>query len=169
MKGRMKMNNNEIMKLAIAIFGAKQQQMKAIEELSELVVELAKDLNGLPSNITEELADAEIMIEQMKVTLNISPEQIEEVKHKKLSRLAERLKKIEMEKAESIMKSIPKVKGTMRAVRRCLECGIPFGIQFIPFSSEITYFDACKCQTSSNASSVTIIESDDIHESEAGA
>lgn len=62
-------------------FGAEKQIIVAIEELSELQKELCKYLRGAylpkhPSNlvhIAEEIADTEIMIEQLKLIFDIAP------------------------------------------------------------------------------------------------
>lgn len=57
----------EMMNRIIAHFGHSAQKIKAIEELNELVVELAKDLNGKldKSALIDELADARIMLSQL--------------------------------------------------------------------------------------------------------
>lgn len=95
------MNNNideRIMKI-YSHFGPHTQIIKTIEELSELSVELSKylyykDRVGLSSRkycalssekITEELADVEIMITQLKYCL-LDSRDVEEQKEKKLSR-----------------------------------------------------------------------------------
>lgn len=53
---------------ALKKFGETAQTIKAIEELAELSVQLAKGLNGLPTTDLEgEIADAIIMIEQLKL------------------------------------------------------------------------------------------------------
>ena len=55
-------------KLALQKWGMKAQKIKAIEELNELSVQLAKDVNNLPTkDIEGEIADAHIMLAQMKL------------------------------------------------------------------------------------------------------
>jgi phage host-nuclease inhibitor protein Gam len=60
-------NTEELLKKAITHFGERSQVLKAIEELGELQLELARHLNGRDNEIkiNEELADAYIMIHQM--------------------------------------------------------------------------------------------------------
>lgn len=51
------------------------------------------DSNMLIQNIVEEIADCEIMLEQMKILLNINSEAIEEIKKFKVDREIKRIKK----------------------------------------------------------------------------
>jgi len=54
--------------LAIDTFGAHHQKIKAIEEMAELSVELAKDANGIRTNgLEQEIADVVIVLEQLKL------------------------------------------------------------------------------------------------------
>lgn len=55
------------LKRIVDYFGNDAQKVKAIEELTELVVEIAKDLNGQSDNakLVDELADARIMFSQL--------------------------------------------------------------------------------------------------------
>ena len=72
-------------------FGAKNQLIVAIEELSELQKELCKYLRDKTNirNISEEMADVEIMLEQLKLIFeNETPVSIE--KNYKLARTYER-------------------------------------------------------------------------------
>lgn len=85
------MTGRDVMARAIEVYGSKHQLVKAVEELSELVVELSKNINGLKSNVPEELADVEIMLEQVKMILKITPEHLEVFKCNKLIRLANKL------------------------------------------------------------------------------
>lgn len=75
----------DIYKRAIQLWGASAQHNQLIEEMAELTVEICHLYRGRGSNlkIMEELADVEIMIEQIK-TLYPS---IEKIKEKKLRRL----------------------------------------------------------------------------------
>lgn len=86
------MNNKEFYKKVIDTYG-KQQVVIAIEELSELQKELCKALRCKVNfdNITEEIADVEIMLEQMKIYFGIDDEEVEEVKKKKIERTIKRL------------------------------------------------------------------------------
>lgn len=59
---------NAIINATIKKYGPKSQMVKAMEELSELQVELAKSINGnhRRDRIIEEIADVSIMITQLK-------------------------------------------------------------------------------------------------------
>lgn len=85
------MNKKEVYKKLIEKFGAKNQIIVAIEELSELQKELCKYLRDKTNirNISEEMADVEIMLEQLKLIFeNETPVSIE--KEYKLARTYER-------------------------------------------------------------------------------
>ena len=89
------MNKTEIYKKLIAKFGVKNQIIVAIEELSELQKELCKTLRGEENkpNICEEIADVEIMLEQIKMLYDIN-EVVEFEKNNKLKRTNDRYLKI---------------------------------------------------------------------------
>ena len=74
-----------ILEGAITHFGAEAQIIKAIEELGELAVELARDLNGLGRTeaIREEMADAFIMLNQLELIFG----DVTEIEIAKLERL----------------------------------------------------------------------------------
>ena len=84
------MNNErdvDVYKAALDFWGITEQRLKAIEEFAELMVELAKrdsSVNNL-KGIYEELADAEIMLEQMKIYFG--QQEVEKRKMFKLERL----------------------------------------------------------------------------------
>lgn len=84
--------NENIYEQAINKWGVYSQILMAIEELAELQVELAKLLNGrVPAaNIITEMADVEIMMEQLKVMHGFH-RAVEEEKQRKLARLEQRL------------------------------------------------------------------------------
>ena len=68
------MESNAVLRRAIEKYGQDHQMVVAIEELSELQKELCKYLRyGLDAqrveNIAEEIADVEIMLEQVKIML----------------------------------------------------------------------------------------------------
>ena len=77
----------------IGKFGNKNQILVAIEELSELQKELLKGLRYTPEerlhNITEEMADVEIMLDQLKLIFSNGVD-VEEVKKIKIHRTVER-------------------------------------------------------------------------------
>lgn len=61
----------------------------AMEECSELIQAISKYLRGRETNLEEEIADVEIMLEQLKIMCNES--QVEVIKESKLNRLEQRL------------------------------------------------------------------------------
>lgn len=69
-----------------------KQLIVAIEELSELQKELCKALRGKANieNITEEIADSLLMIEQIKLYFNIDTKQINDILDAKIKRTKER-------------------------------------------------------------------------------
>lgn len=56
----------DIYQEAVDTFGIRNQVSKAIEEMSELTHALCRALNHERSNVMEEMADVEIMLEQLK-------------------------------------------------------------------------------------------------------
>lgn len=58
---------SQILRDALAVYGGKNQKIVAIEELAELQKELCKTLRlaGNCSHLAEEIADVQIMLEQM--------------------------------------------------------------------------------------------------------
>ena len=78
---------------AIKKYGEKLQLTVAIEELSELQKEICKVLrgNGSKENLTEEIADVYIMLEQLKLIIGIPNKSIELVSNFKVDRLKYRL------------------------------------------------------------------------------
>ena len=93
------MDKKEIYKKTISKYGAELQALVAIEEMSELIKaiikikrKIAKDENflGERENLIEEIADVEIMIEQLKL-IHHCELGVEKIKEKKLKRLLENL------------------------------------------------------------------------------
>jgi NTP pyrophosphatase (non-canonical NTP hydrolase) len=78
---------------AIVQYGMHNQCVVAVEELSELQKEICKALRGQPNkeNMTEELADCWIVIEQLKMMFNITDADVQKVVWQKTTRLKERL------------------------------------------------------------------------------
>ena len=87
------MEANEIYKKAIEKWGVSLQLVMAIEEMSELTKEISKHLRGkLDKNkIAEEIADVEIMMEQLKILFD-NDKKVKEEKALKLLRLSQILK-----------------------------------------------------------------------------
>jgi len=81
------MTNEQILQKALNKFGQSHQKDKMIEEMAELTQALIKERHGEQHNIAEEIADVQIVLNQMKLLYPdwISWEQV------KLKRLEERL------------------------------------------------------------------------------
>ena len=84
-----------ILEKAIATYGPDMQHNVAIEEMSELIKELCKNKRNERNThkIAEEIADVEIMLEQLKMIHDIEP-LVEVIKKKKIQRLDKRIKSI---------------------------------------------------------------------------
>lgn len=76
----------QILRQAIAFYGAEHQENMCIEEMAELAVAILHKRRGREHNIPEEIADVEIMLEQMKM-VHCCAEDVERIKVKKLQRL----------------------------------------------------------------------------------
>ena len=85
--------NNDLYELVIDKWGSKAQLTVAIEELSELIKEICKVKRGIGNvdNLAEEVADVEIMCEQLRYIFEIDSV-VDSWKEAKLTRLADRLK-----------------------------------------------------------------------------
>lgn len=90
------MDERELYKQALDKWGAEAQICMVFEEMAELQKELCKALRGKENRIeiAEEIADVEIMLEQMKLLFGIE-EGVERHKTLKLQRLEGRLKRQE--------------------------------------------------------------------------
>lgn len=84
---------DEICRAALETFGKSSQMQVAIEEMSELTKELCKHRRGRDNveTIAEEIADVEIMLQQMVMLFDCAG-QVETFRRYKLERLAERIK-----------------------------------------------------------------------------
>lgn len=87
-----KQNAQELYRLAIDTWGADAQTVMVFEEMSELQKELCKHARGKDNReaIADEIADVQIMLEQMMI-LHDCGQDVKEHKESKLKRLAERL------------------------------------------------------------------------------
>lgn len=85
-------NETEVLQRALDTYGYDLQIMMVFEEMSELQKELCKYLRGKysPKNIAEEIADVEIMLEQMKM-LFCCTDDVRNERRRKVERLKERL------------------------------------------------------------------------------
>ena len=89
------MNIIEICEKALIRWGPKKQIFMMLEEMTELSVLLFGKLRdrGVDNwQISEEIADVEIMLTQMKILFH-NTEEVEDFKIKKLERLVKRLEK----------------------------------------------------------------------------
>ena len=86
------MNERQILGRAISFYGSEMQRVIAIEELSELQKELCKSLRlgADRPHIAEEIADVQIMLEQMMMLYECH-EDVAIWRDRKVSRLYERL------------------------------------------------------------------------------
>ena len=85
------MTDKEIYCTAIMKYGTFQQELVAVEECSELIQAIIHKHRGRPHNLAEEIADVEIMLEQLKL-INDCCEEVEQKKRFKIARLLCRLK-----------------------------------------------------------------------------
>ena len=88
------MTPEEIYRKAIEKWGNPLQIQMAVEEMSELIKQLIKHLRGKVNSekIDEEMADVEIMLDQLKVMFN-NQRLVESQKKEKLYRLEKLLVK----------------------------------------------------------------------------
>ena len=85
--------NNDLYQLVMDRWGADAQLTVVIEELSELAKEVCKIKRNIGNidHLAEEVADVEIMCEQLRYIFSIDTE-VDTWKESKLTRLANRLK-----------------------------------------------------------------------------
>lgn len=81
---------------AVNTYGKTPQLIMAMEEMAELIQTLSKDIRGKTDieNISEEIADVEIMIEQLKIIYDCK-DKVNDKRCRKISRLEERLNNYE--------------------------------------------------------------------------
>jgi len=85
------MDEGKVYRAALTLWGADAQTLMAFEEMAELQKELCKHARGKDNReaIAEEIADVEIMLEQMKILHNCA-NAVKEYREIKLTRLAAR-------------------------------------------------------------------------------
>lgn len=84
------MSEFEILITAIHTFGEEAQERQAIEECSELIQAISHKHRGRPNNVAEEIADVEIMLDQLKI-INDCAGKVEEIRKHKIERLYQRV------------------------------------------------------------------------------
>ena len=80
------MSEFEILTAAIRTFGEKSQEGVAVEECAELIQAISHKHRGRENNIAEEIADVEIMLEQLKI-INDCREEVAKIHKQKIERL----------------------------------------------------------------------------------
>lgn len=80
------MSEFEVMRAAIRHYGEAAQEEVAIEECSELIQAITHKHRGREHNIAEEIADVEIMLEQLKI-INCCSKEVEQIRKVKINRL----------------------------------------------------------------------------------
>ena len=85
-------DESEVLQRALDTYGSLPQIVMIFEEMSELQKELCKYLRGKcsPENIVEEIADVEIMLEQMMM-LFCCADDVRDWRRRKVARLKKRL------------------------------------------------------------------------------
>lgn len=88
------MDRQEVYRQARDVFGAQAQFVVSLEELSEAQKEICKFLRGKgdPEHLTEEIADAKIMLEQVQMLCGIDDGAVQEQMDSKIERLRGRIK-----------------------------------------------------------------------------
>lgn len=86
---------NECYNLFLKTYGENSQLNMAIEEMSELTKEICKIIRGKGNieNLTSEIADVEITIEQLKMMFNIEQLDIDKIKDFKIQRAVANINK----------------------------------------------------------------------------
>lgn len=85
-------HDEELLNMAINTWGPETQTKMVLEEMAELQKEICKSWRGkdCSESIAEEVADVEIMLDQLKMMLNIESK-VAQYRRKKLLRLEQRL------------------------------------------------------------------------------
>lgn len=92
----MEMSKTELYRLALSTYGAQAQTMMVMEEMAELQKELCKHARDKENRaqIAEEIADVQIMLEQMEL-LHDCEGLVAGFKAQKLDRLEKRLRGVD--------------------------------------------------------------------------
>lgn len=89
------MKTGDLYAAAVKKYGKLSQLIMCMEEMAELTKEISKSIRGVDNSsaISEEIADVEIMLEQLRVIYHNRSE-IDTIKANKLRRLAYRLEEV---------------------------------------------------------------------------
>lgn len=82
------MSEFEVLTAAIRTFGDTAQENVAVEECAELIQAISHKHRGRDHNIAEEIADVEIMLEQLKI-INNCRDEVKEIHEQKIKRLSQ--------------------------------------------------------------------------------
>lgn len=84
----MTIDERKIFLKAIVHYGVENQKNQAVEEMSELIKEICKANRGMmnPTNVAEEIADVEIMIDQLKIIYSLG-DSVDKFRKYKIKRL----------------------------------------------------------------------------------
>ena len=87
------MDTKELYQKALDLWGKDLQLNMVFEEVGELISKLSRVIRGRikPNDLAEEIADVEIMLEQLKFIFNLE-EEVFDLKMSKLLRLGERIR-----------------------------------------------------------------------------
>lgn len=89
------MTTEELYRTAIRRYGAEAQERQAVEECAELITAISHKQRDREHNIEEEIADVEIMLEQLKI-IHCCKDKVASIKSLKLKRLYERVFNIKL-------------------------------------------------------------------------
>lgn len=102
----MEISDEKLYKKTVDMWGEQSQMMIALEELAELQQAISKwgrarsieELEPCRQNIIEEIADVEVMIEQISRMARINSSEVKDFKDKRLDRLRTLVKEEEEKK-----------------------------------------------------------------------
>lgn len=118
------MNRIKAMKKIVEFYGEREQFTQLMEECCELAIAINKWRRKTTitnyDNIIEEIADVEIMVDQIKMILNIDDCDINRLKDFKLTRT---LARIEDEKKQDDKFTIDYLQGIKNSLKECKDCG----------------------------------------------
>ncbi len=128
---------------ALRTWGAEMQSVVAAEELSELQKELCKSMRGENNAdaIAEEIADVQIMLEQMML-LHDCRDAVDEWRRRKLERLEQRLPKIADRSQCNHAWVLERTDGSTRYYY-CEKCGAFYGLDTILSTTGVPRCPAC--------------------------
>ena len=133
----------EIYQKALSKFGLLSQMVVALEELSECQKEICKCMRGIADldHLAEEIADATIMLEQMRLYLNLN-DAVSQKMDEKVLRLEEKISKdgraaTELQEWISVKDRLPKPYVDVVACRQdLLGRGNTVGLEYISITHD---------------------------------